>query len=211
MSKQTLPLPKIIMLLVLLLFGGFFLAASKSPLQAQGDDWQASYWNNRFLTGDPVLQRQESNLNFNWGSGSPAPQVNRDEFSARWIRNLYLPMGHYRFTATADDGIRVWVDDTLLIDAWQGSEVYSQSGDVTLLDGDHQIKVEYYEANGEATPQLDRQLLSGYDSDWLTYYYDNMSLSGEPALIQYQPKIGFSLRGAPVGEVGADKFSILWS
>lgn len=200
-------LPILLLLLTLLLLA----AAHEKPLQAQGEPWQASYWNNRYLTGEPVLQRTESSLNFDWGSGSPHASVNRDNFSARWQRNLYLPMGRYRFTAVADDGMRVWVDDTLLIDAWQEEQVRSLGADITLLEGNHQIKVEYYEATGNAEAQLDRQLLTGYESNWLARYYDNMSLSGEPVLIQHVARISFSLLGAPVGEVGPDQFSILWT
>lgn len=200
-------LPILFVLLILLLL----VAVNEMPLQAQTNPWQASYWNNRFLTGEPALQRSESNLNFNWGSGSPDPSINRDNFSARWLRDLYLPMGRYRFTAAADDGMRVWVDDTLLIDAWQEGQVHSLSADIVLLEGNHQIKVEYYEATGSADAELDRQLLSGYESNWLARYYDNMTLSGEPALVQHVARIGFSLLGAPVAEVGADNFSILWT
>ncbi|MFO7678571.1 MAG: PA14 domain-containing protein [Chloroflexota bacterium] len=212
MWHQTLSQRNVLFILALSLMA-LLLVTLEAPVQAQADDsfWQATYWNNRFLTGAPALQRQEANIDYNWGGGSPDPAVQADDFSARWVRSIYLPMGHYRFTATSDDGMRVWVDDTLLIDNWQEGDVRSLSADVTLLAGDHQIKVEYYEADGSATAQLSRQLLSGYDTNWLARYYDNMTLSGEPVLVQHVPQINFSLMGAPVSEVGADNFSIQWT
>jgi len=50
--------------------------------------WYATYWNNTTLTGEPVLVRCESTLNHNWGGESPAPGVNGDYFSARWMRYI---------------------------------------------------------------------------------------------------------------------------
>ncbi len=78
-------------------------------------NWQATYWNNMSLSGPPALQRQEPALNYDWGSGSPAPSVNADGFSVLWQRYIDITPGTYRFTVTADDGIRVWVDGVLLI------------------------------------------------------------------------------------------------
>ena len=33
--------------------------------------WRATYWNNTTLSGPPALQRDESELNHDWGGGSP--------------------------------------------------------------------------------------------------------------------------------------------
>ncbi|MCB0027367.1 MAG: hypothetical protein KDE28_05635, partial [Anaerolineales bacterium] len=38
----------------------------------------------------------------------------------------------YRFTATMDDGLRVWVDGALVIDSWTDSQVHSLSADRSL-------------------------------------------------------------------------------
>jgi hypothetical protein len=36
----------------------------------------------------------------------------------RWTRTLLFIAGRWRFTTTTDDGVRVWVDSTLVIDQW---------------------------------------------------------------------------------------------
>src|SRR5687768_2232522 len=110
----------------LLIIGLICLAMSASPALAQepitpqhtDPVWGAWYWNNTTLSGPPVLQRSEANLDFDWGGGSPDPAISADRFSARWLRYIDVPPGTYRFTATSDDGIRVWLDGALIIDQW---------------------------------------------------------------------------------------------
>jgi hypothetical protein len=47
--------------------------AAQGPVQPQHSDptWQAQYWNNQDLSGSPALTRQDANINFDWGTGSP--------------------------------------------------------------------------------------------------------------------------------------------
>jgi hypothetical protein len=65
-----------------------------------------------------------------------------------------LNAGTYTFTATADDGIRVWVDGVLIIDAWKNQAATTYTATRTLTAGDHQVKVEYYEASGGAVAKV---------------------------------------------------------
>jgi hypothetical protein len=70
--------------------------------------------------------------------------------SARWSRRLSFSGGLYRFSMRADDGIRFYLDDELLIDEWQasdGSAVYTVD---VPLEGRHRLRVEYYEEGGRA-------------------------------------------------------------
>jgi hypothetical protein len=57
-----------------------------------------------------------------------------------------LPDGVYTLRAISDDGIRVWVDDQLVIDNWKphGSEVNA----VEISPGRHNLRVEYYQVDG---------------------------------------------------------------
>ena len=187
------------------------LTASYSPAYAADDNWTARFWNNRTLSGDPVHVRQESNIDEDWGDGSPAAEVNVDNFSARWTRSINFSAGTYRFTATMDDGMRVWVDNNLIIDSWYDSQVHSVSADVTLASGDHNVKVEYYEAGGQAVAKLTWGLISGVVGDWRGEYYNNMTLSGTPALVRNDPQIDFGWTGSPGPGVAGDMFSVRWT
>ncbi len=116
--------------------------------------WRAEYFNNTALSGAPALVRDEPSLDFNWGNGSPSGSVTADRFSARWTRTIAVAPGTYRFTATHDDGIRVWVDNGLVIDKWQSQSARSTTADVQLDGRPHQIRVEYYENAGAAVARL---------------------------------------------------------
>ncbi|MCB0122511.1 MAG: hypothetical protein KDE58_09725, partial [Caldilineaceae bacterium] len=99
------------------LLSGLWLALP-APLSAQ-ESWQASYWNNATLTGEPTVTRQELRIDYNWGLSSPDPRIADDTFSARWTRTEQLAEGTYRFTATVDDGIRLWLNGVRILEDWQ--------------------------------------------------------------------------------------------
>ncbi|HSR35099.1 MAG TPA: PA14 domain-containing protein, partial [Anaerolineae bacterium] len=139
MFKRTIVLSCLILLLGL--SGPVF---AQSPIVPQHSDpaWQAAYWNNMTLSGSPVLQRSESTVDYHWGSGSPGPGVPADGFSARWSRYLDLAAGTYRFTTTSDDGMRVYVDSSLIINEWYDHSTKTVSADKALVAGHHLIVVE---------------------------------------------------------------------
>ena len=101
-------------------------------------------------------------LAFDWGTGGPnSCGVGVDRFSARWSRTMSLDAGTWRFTATADDGVRLYVDGQLKIDAWIDQAPKSYSTDVALAAGSHSVVMEYYENAGGATATLSWAYLGG--------------------------------------------------
>jgi glucose/arabinose dehydrogenase len=128
--------------------------SSGPPPTCPAGQYSAQYYSNMTLSGSPVLTRCETTINNNWGSGGPGGAVPTNNFSARWTGNFTFPAGDTTFSATADDGIRVWVDGTLIIDAWidQGPTTYTASRNLTA--GTHEVKVEYYENLHGATAQV---------------------------------------------------------
>jgi hypothetical protein len=123
------------------------------PTAAPGQ-WQADYFNNVSLSGPPVVSRMETEINYDWGEGSPDLRVNRDYFSARWSRNLDVPAGHYRFNLRVDDGARLFVNGHTLIDAWRAQSATNYSGDIFLPGGPATVQLEYFEQTGSALVQL---------------------------------------------------------
>lgn len=112
--------------------------------------WTAQYYNNPSLAGTPVIVRGEANPGGDWGTGSPAPSIPADNWSARWTSTLSLNGGDYQITAYADDGVRVYVDGILLINEWHIASGEHYVVDRTLVNGNHTITLEYYEAAGLA-------------------------------------------------------------
>ncbi len=96
------------------------------------------------------MVRNDTDINFNWGRGSPDPAVPVDYFSVRWTRTLNFQAGTYRLSVRSDDGARVFVDDNLLINEWHPAAPLTYTADVNLAAGLHTIRVEYYEGVGDA-------------------------------------------------------------
>lgn len=121
--------------------------------QAAQIGYQAFYWNNASFTGTPVLSRNESQINFNWGGGSPDVNVvPLDNFSARFYANVNVSVaGNFVFRLGADDGARVAVDNTIVLDRFTPTGGFSQgTATVFLAAGAHQIIIDYFEATGNA-------------------------------------------------------------
>jgi hypothetical protein len=58
-----------------------------------------------------------------------------------------------------DDGIRVWVDGQLVLDAWRVGPAISVFTDVALGTGNHSIRVQYFEETGFASVSFKMQRL----------------------------------------------------
>ncbi len=191
------------------------MLATTTRTQAADADWHARYWNNRNLSGEPVLQRYEAAIDNDWGQGYPAPGIDADNFSAKWTRTVEFPAGTYRFVATTDDGMRVWVDEVLLIDAWFDSQEHTVSADRTLGPGDHFIRVEYYEAGGDAVAQFSWVPLGGTPVtfvNWKGEYFNNATLAAPALFLRDDPAINFDWGlTAPIAGFNADNFSVRWT
>lgn len=62
-----------------------------TPANLPTGGWDCSYFNTREPTGVAVLKRLEPSLNFTWGTASPGPGVNPDNFSLGCVSSLRLP------------------------------------------------------------------------------------------------------------------------
>ncbi|MFP4978180.1 glycosyl hydrolase [Paenibacillus sp. CN-4] len=122
----------------------------------QGTGLRGEYFNNTELRGKPALVREDANVDFNWRGDAPAPVIAVDEFSVRWTGKLKPAVsGEYSFTASSDDGIRVWIGGRLIIDNWETQSGVDRKGSLSLKSGEtYDIKVEYFEQHGDANVQL---------------------------------------------------------
>jgi hypothetical protein len=189
-------------------------ALAQGPIIQHTDPtWQAAYWNNTSLSGPPTLQRNESNLDHDWGIGSPDPAIHSDGFSARWTRYIDVTPGWYRFTATSDDGVRVWVDGDLIVNEWSDHPPKTSSADKNLISGHHLVVVEFYENAGGAVAKVSWAPTPPNITNWRAEYFNNTTLSGPPALVRDDARINFDWGGgspAP-GIIGTDGFSVRWT
>lgn len=117
---------------------------------------RGEYFNNTKLEGAPVLTRVDKSVDFDWGQGSPAPEVHSDDFSIRWTGKLTpKESGSYRIGMTNDDGMRVWIDGKLILDDWREDAARTSSKEMKLEGGhSYDIKAEYYDSKVYATAKL---------------------------------------------------------
>jgi len=58
----------------------------------------------------PTLTRQDRNIQFNWGEGSPASGIPVDHFKVEWTGKIQIPeTAEYTFTADANDLLDMWI------------------------------------------------------------------------------------------------------
>lgn len=129
-----------------------------SGISSQGNCSQlnVSYYHNNALSGTPVLTRTEPNIDYNWGSGSPASGVRSDSFSARWEGYITAPVtGAYTLHFWYDDLFRLYLDDTLVADYWTGGCCTWRSAPYTFTAGQKiPFKLEMAENGGGAGARL---------------------------------------------------------
>ena len=74
-----------------------------------------------------------------------------DLFSVRWVSSQNFPTtGLYQFNAIVDDGVRIYVDDNVVLNAWSNHAGTTEIGTANITAGVHTVKVEYYEFGHQA-------------------------------------------------------------
>ncbi len=113
------------------------------------------YYDNKNLEGEPVFTRTDKTLEFDWKTGSP-DGLPIDEFSIRWAGQLIAPVtGKYQLGASVDDGVRIYLDEELIIDDWGGGSKHLEQTEVELVKGrSYNIKIEYFDNSHKAFIQL---------------------------------------------------------
>jgi hypothetical protein len=182
--------------------------------------WHGAYYGNRRFEG-AAYERFDDALDFDWGYGSPAPGIPSDGFSVSWWRNVTFSAGVYRFTASSDDGIEVYLyrlGETLpkrrvvIDDAWYDHPEQTFVGEIDLKEGDYRVVVKYYENTGLATARVTWNRMSGFPTGWTGEYFDNVSFDDVPRLIRQDEEIDFDWGyESPARTIGGDRFSIRWT
>jgi hypothetical protein len=132
---------------------------STTPLSVPNDRWRLRIYNNTSFDGGPVDVKYAAigsgGFTFNWGTGSPSSCVGNDNFGIIFTRNAYFPTSAtYTFTTTTDDGVRLFVDNSEILNEYYDQALTSHSASVYLTAGWHELKMRYYEHVGEAYAAL---------------------------------------------------------
>lgn len=130
--------------------------------------------------GAPVLVPNDTEVNFDWGDGTPGPMVGSENFCARWTGYLTVPAsGAYTFGAASAAGARVQVGPDVVLDRWTSGATWptpNYAATATQLAAGTQVPVtiEFHARTGIAGVKLFVQgpgLASAgerLDPNWLT-------------------------------------------
>ena len=171
------------------------------------------YYNNPSLTAAVTYSACESApLSHDWGTGGPGNGIGTDDFSARWTGSFTFDGAPYAFTATADDGVRVYLDGALIIDQWKDQAPTTLSAYRQVSAGQHTVTMEYYERAGGAVAKL------GWAKgcpvgQHLAEYFATKTLTAPAAISRCEAApISYDWgNGSPASSVPTDGFSARWS
>ena len=115
---------------------------------------RGSYYASTSLT-NLAFARLDSTINFPTGV-LPGPRLPGDNYSVRWEGTVRsLKAGTYKFITTSDDGVRLWVNGTQIINDWNAHAPKDDTGTIALAANlDYLIVLEYFQGTGGAAISL---------------------------------------------------------
>lgn len=131
------------------------VVTSTPSVVGSGAGLRGTYYDNIDFT---ALRRAriDAGVNFNWGTGSPSSTMQSDMFSVVWtgqVQPRYTQT--YQFHVRSDDGVRLRVNNTLLINKLVNQSATEWSGSIALTAGQkYDIQLEYIENTDSALAEL---------------------------------------------------------
>ncbi len=121
----------------------------------------AGGWHASFVSQGGTGARAEvaalPTIDFEWSRAEPQPGLGLTDYTATFTGRLLAPeTGEYILHALSDDGVRLRVDGSLLIDHWEShAPQVDSSRPLALVKGSsHDVKLEYWQGKGEAVLKL---------------------------------------------------------
>jgi uncharacterized protein (DUF1800 family) len=108
---------------------------------------------NNFRPQNLILTRDDPGIDFTWGPPM-TPNLSNGVFSVRWTGQVEPQYSErYFFETRTDDGVKLWVNDQLLIDRWSSAGTFTGSIDLEA-DIRYNIRFEYCNRGGRANARL---------------------------------------------------------
>jgi beta-glucosidase len=126
-------------------------SALSSSDWVRGPGLRAEYFNNRELQGRPAVVRTDAQVNFDFGTLSPAAGIAPKDFSVRWTGKLTPAVsGNYSLGFSGNGWIRIYLDHQLLIEELRNRRTKTVTRQVDLQAGrDYDLRVEYQDIGNE--------------------------------------------------------------
>ena len=117
---------------------------------------KAEYFANRNLEGAPLMRRIDQTVDSNW-INLRVPGLGDSNFAIRWTGKLTPTVsGRHTFAVTGDDGYRLWINGSRLIDHWSTHGSETRRASITLQSGRaYDVKLEYFQGLGGANVRFE--------------------------------------------------------
>src|SRR5262245_13960407 len=112
--------------------------------------------------------------------------LSADNISVEWTRPVHFEAGSYRFSVTADEGVRLWIDGTLRVNQWSNQTLTTYTTSVTLPVGYTDLRVQANDSNGPMVVRLTwEQCRATVPVDrWKGEYFTGIDLTGAPGIVR---------------------------
>jgi hypothetical protein len=121
-----------------------------APMVGTGTGLKGEYYDNLDLTNLLATHPTEG-VDFTWSDVTmPDPAVAPGTYSVRWTGQVQAKLSEpVTFYTTSDDGVRLFVDDVLVIDDWTNHGPTEDAGTVALVAGqNYNLRLEFYNDAG---------------------------------------------------------------
>jgi beta-glucosidase len=117
---------------------------------------RAEYFDNIAHAGAPRVTRHDADVAFGWTLFAPDSALAWDWYSVRWTGTLVAPLtGGVQLGIEGNDGYRLWLDDSLVIDQSARASFGRRLARVPLVAGRHyRLRLEYAESSGNGRIRL---------------------------------------------------------
>ena len=157
---------------------------------------KASYYSNMELNGDPFKVTVDKEINNEYAYNPPMEGMPSDGFSIRWEGQLKPDKtGKYYLGVTGDDGFRLYFEDKLVIDSWQGLGKKTAAYETELEEGRlYSFRLEYFEGRNNA------QVMFGWDDPDYDLHDEAIEVASNADAIIVAGGITPRLEGEEMGE-----------
>lgn len=148
------------------------------PRSCPTGQYLAEFYSNSILSGAPTLTTCDATIGYVWLAQESGNGISSNNFSVRWTGRFPFSTGIYNFVATADDGVRAWIDGNLILDGWFDQPATTYQAALDLSEGEHNVQVDYYQNGGDALTQFYWQRVVTSTDDYYVMF-ENHSLTVE--------------------------------
>ena len=114
----------------------------------------AEYFANPSFDGPPAMRRVDRRIDFGWTFSPPAPGLGTDWYSVRWSGFITAGEDSVRLAVEGDDGYRLWIDDSLVIDADRKTSYGVRDAQIAFGGKRRAIRLEYRQSAGPGKIRL---------------------------------------------------------